>query len=429
MAGESAGTISGANLTLTASARASLQLSGGAVAGDIYLPDLAVDPTLGGVPSITLQGNGDDDAYGRGFIHLAASDAPLILNANGGTLAIASEISDQITGLAGVLPGAAAIVSGATPACNAAGAAYTTKINFNAVDDLGNTVALTAYFTKTAADVWQAALFDAGGTFPHSSVLATTMLTWNGSSFSGDPLVATLASDDQLRVDLSGLTQVNGTVSSQLKDTTPLSRRRQSRDFRFRAEIHHHRQRRRRGRADDHPLFLADGGQHLAGRGVRRLHRSERRRIPLHFRPAWGGDADFRRRRRCQLRRPVLAFRRERRRPRAEPFRADAGHIFQPLVQRGHVSHPQSDHRLRLRLVRSGSDRGGRRHGEAWRPGRFAGGVEIASGTTLELGASRDSAPWGPGSAQFFQVATVDNSGAPITVNVYVSPTDPVATR
>ena len=223
IAGESAGTISGSNLTLTPATSANLRAAGLTDAGDVYLPDLAVDSKLGRAPSIIIQGDGGDDAYGRGFIHLAASDGPLVLDANGGTLAITSDISDQIAGLAGFLPGAAAIVSGATPAANQAGANYTTRINFNAVDDFGNTLALTAYFTKTAADTWEVTLFqNTGGSFPYASVLATTTLAWNGSSFSGDPLVATLASGDDLRVDLSGLTQINGSVSGELNDVTPV---------------------------------------------------------------------------------------------------------------------------------------------------------------------------------------------------------------
>lgn len=96
------------------------------------------------------------------------------------------------------LPSSATAVAAANlPSTNSAGAAYSAKTSLVAHDNLGTEVTLDIYFTKTAANTWEVAVYDraaagAGGGFPYSSpALSTTTLNFSGTTGALDTSGAT----------------------------------------------------------------------------------------------------------------------------------------------------------------------------------------------------------------------------------------------
>jgi flagellar hook protein FlgE len=116
------------------------------------------------------------------------------------------------------LPANAAVVAAANlPSTNAATATFTSKTSLTTFDNLGNSVLLDVYFSKTGANSWEATVYNsadaaAGGGFPYSApALATQTLTFsatNGSLASGSPLTLAIPGGASLSLDMSNLTQL-----------------------------------------------------------------------------------------------------------------------------------------------------------------------------------------------------------------------------
>jgi flagellar hook protein FlgE len=82
------------------------------------------------------------------------------------------------------------------PSGNLATAAFTAKTSLVTYDNLGNQVTLDVYFTKTAAETWEVAVFNqadaTGGGFPYASgPLATETLTFDATTGQLDTASAT----------------------------------------------------------------------------------------------------------------------------------------------------------------------------------------------------------------------------------------------
>ncbi len=121
------------------------------------------------------------------------------------------------------LPAGAAIIAAADrpPTNTTASAQYTAKTSIQTFDNLGNVVVLDVYFTKTAANTWEAAVYDhanasAAGGFPYTPVapLTTENYTFDGVTgklTSADKsLSVTVPNGQALEIDLSATKQLAG---------------------------------------------------------------------------------------------------------------------------------------------------------------------------------------------------------------------------
>lgn len=120
------------------------------------------------------------------------------------------------------LPSAEAIVTGTTAGGNLATSEFTSKTSIVAYDSLGDRILLDVYFTKTADETWEVAVFDQAGATPNTSfpyaspALATTTLNFDATSGQltgasptditftvpgGEPLTVNLANMSQLATD------------------------------------------------------------------------------------------------------------------------------------------------------------------------------------------------------------------------------------
>jgi flagellar hook protein FlgE len=119
----------------------------------------------------------------------------------------------------------AAIVPGASlPSTNSATAVFTSKSSLIAIDNLGGEVLLDFYYTKTALNTWEVAVYDRAGataatSFPYASAaLATTTLQFdplNGqlATASADDITLTVPGGAALTIDLSNMSQLNYTFT------------------------------------------------------------------------------------------------------------------------------------------------------------------------------------------------------------------------
>jgi flagellar hook protein FlgE len=121
------------------------------------------------------------------------------------------------------LPADATVVAAANlPSANAATATYSAKSSLVAYDNLGKEVMLDLYYTKTAANTWQVAVFDhskaATGTtpFPYAAggLLGTQTLTFDGTTgkldtASATSITFTVPNGASLKLDLSKMTQLS----------------------------------------------------------------------------------------------------------------------------------------------------------------------------------------------------------------------------
>ncbi|HZL01068.1 MAG TPA: flagellar basal body FlgE domain-containing protein, partial [Caulobacteraceae bacterium] len=207
----------------------------GASNAEIYVPSLVAGASIT-ITSPTGSGSGSGSTIasgtgvlGPGTLDLSPGGQPLTLQGGATPLTVDSNIIDaQLPSLAGGLSAHAPIIGAPTAGSNAAGAQYSQEISFAAHDDLGTTVQLNAYLTRTAANVWQLAVYDAGtaaasGVFPYTSgPLATTNLTFAGGSLvNADPLALTLSDGRTLDLDIAGLTQSDAYVSGNLDAASP----------------------------------------------------------------------------------------------------------------------------------------------------------------------------------------------------------------
>jgi flagellar hook protein FlgE len=118
------------------------------------------------------------------------------------------------------LPSAGAIVPAADlPSANAATAAPTAKSSLVTYDNLGGEALLDVYFSKTAANTWEVAVFDraaasATGGFPYSAgPLATTALSFDPSNgqlaaASANALAIPVSNGQSLTLDLAAMSQL-----------------------------------------------------------------------------------------------------------------------------------------------------------------------------------------------------------------------------
>ncbi len=116
------------------------------------------------------------------------------------------------------LPAAADIVAaGSLPSDNVAGSTYTNKTSLVVYDNLGGEVLLDIYFTKTAANTWEVAVYNqadgtAGTGFPYSSpALATQSLTFdpaNGQLAGGGTISLAVPGGATFQLDMSEMTQL-----------------------------------------------------------------------------------------------------------------------------------------------------------------------------------------------------------------------------
>lgn len=127
--------------------------------------------------------------------------------------------------LTGNLDSGASVDSGTLPAANSASSTYTSMTPVTAYDDLGNSVTLNVYATKTGANTWEVDVYNAadaasGGGFPYSAgPLATQALTFDPTSgaLSSTPTSLSVAvpGGSSLSLDVSALTQVSSSTSVQ----------------------------------------------------------------------------------------------------------------------------------------------------------------------------------------------------------------------
>ena len=123
------------------------------------------------------------------------------------------------------LPSTASIIAAADlPSANAATAKYTATNSLVAYDDLGAPVTLDIYFSKTAANTWEAAVYNhadaaAAGGFPYANpALGTQTLNFdptNGTMTGATPLALAIPNGQTVNLDLSPTTQLASTFSVQ----------------------------------------------------------------------------------------------------------------------------------------------------------------------------------------------------------------------
>lgn len=118
------------------------------------------------------------------------------------------------------LPASADIVTGSLPSSNASGAEYSQKSSMVVYDNLGGQVILDIYYTKTADDTWEVAVYDQAdaapdSSFPYaSSALQTETITFD--SVTGDlagasptSITVNVPGGAALEIDLSELSQLS----------------------------------------------------------------------------------------------------------------------------------------------------------------------------------------------------------------------------
>lgn len=115
------------------------------------------------------------------------------------------------------LPASATLTPpGQLPSTNAAGATYAAKTSLTVYDNLGNSVVLDVYYSKTAANTWEMTVYDSAsataGGFPYSTpAIATQTLNFdpaNGSISGGSTLTFTAPNGGPVTLDMSNTTQL-----------------------------------------------------------------------------------------------------------------------------------------------------------------------------------------------------------------------------
>ncbi len=154
--------------------------------------------------------NGIPSTVANGFEGLEAvqiSDTELLADASTAATFVAN------------LPSDAAIVTGTTAGGNIAASEFTSKTSIVAYDNLGGRKLLDVYFTKTADNTWEVAVFDQADaspttSFPYASApLVTDTLTFDptsGNLAGGSPTSLTFTVPDgaSLTVDMPDVTQL-----------------------------------------------------------------------------------------------------------------------------------------------------------------------------------------------------------------------------
>jgi flagellar hook protein FlgE len=203
--------------------------------------DLAIDGNgffvvqdASGNPFLTRAGSFVPDAEGRlvnaaGFYlsgySYANGDPSMVVNGFAGLEPVtisgsgleANPSTDAV--FAANLPADADIVTGTLPSANAAGSEYTQKSSMVVYDNLGGQVILDIYYTKTAANTWEVAVFDQadaapGTSFPYAAgPLSTQTISFDGTTgdlagASATDIVIPVPNGSSLTVDLADMTQL-----------------------------------------------------------------------------------------------------------------------------------------------------------------------------------------------------------------------------
>lgn len=162
-------------------------------------------------------------------VDISAGPAPTSATGFGGL----TDVKIDMTGLvatpssaasfAANLPSTAAIVAPANlPSANGAGATPTAKASLVAYNNLGEAVTLDIFMTKTAANTWEATVFDhaaAGplGGFPYTAgPLGTTTMTFdpaNGKVVTPASLSVAVPNGATIPIDFAGMTQLGAPYS------------------------------------------------------------------------------------------------------------------------------------------------------------------------------------------------------------------------
>jgi flagellar hook protein FlgE len=156
--------------------------------------------------------NGDPDVVANGLTGLEV--------VNISQTELAATPSTEGTFTANVPADADIVAAADLPSANAATATYSAKTSLVTYDDLGGQVVLDVYFTKTAADTWEATVFDhadaaTGGGFPYTSgALVTETLDFDPTTgqlttASANSLSVPVPNGETLELDLAGMTQLN----------------------------------------------------------------------------------------------------------------------------------------------------------------------------------------------------------------------------
>jgi len=138
-------------------------------------------------------------------------------------LALRAVPSDAGAILANLPADAATVAAPDLPSANAASATYSARTSLVSYDTLGREVTLDFYFSKTAPETWEVAVYDragaaSGGPFPYaSSALATATLSFNATTgrLSGGPtsLAVPVPGGSTVEIDVAGLSQFAGAFS------------------------------------------------------------------------------------------------------------------------------------------------------------------------------------------------------------------------
>lgn len=126
--------------------------------------------------------------------------------------------SDEGTLLANLPADATIIAPASLPSANAPSASFSSRTSLVSYDTLGREVTLDFYFSKTAPDTWEVAVYDraaaaADGSFPYAGpALTTTTLTFSDGLLDGAPgsITVPIPGGSDVAIDISEMTQYAG---------------------------------------------------------------------------------------------------------------------------------------------------------------------------------------------------------------------------
>ncbi|MEM7069747.1 MAG: flagellar hook protein FlgE [Pseudomonadota bacterium] len=153
------------------------------------------------------------------------NSAPLIANGFGGlaeinvgVLELTAEPTTSADLLTNLPSNATVTPAGSLPSDNVAGSLHSGKTSLLVYDSLGNERTVDVYFAKTAANTWEAAVYDAGGAtnggFPYASAALTTATLnfdpTNGYVVGGGPtnLGFTVPGGEAVNLNMTGISQL-----------------------------------------------------------------------------------------------------------------------------------------------------------------------------------------------------------------------------
>jgi flagellar hook protein FlgE len=189
-----------------------------------------------GVPYLTRAGSFVPDGNGflvnaagftlMGYDYASGEPAPVVngfdgltaVNIASGSLSATASTSGVFT--ANLDESAAIVAPGLLPSTNAATAEYTSKSSLVVYDNLGGEVLLDFYYTKTAANTWEVAVFDRANAAPNTSfpytapALATQTLQFdpaNGllAGASATDISLTVPGGAPVTIDLARMSQLS----------------------------------------------------------------------------------------------------------------------------------------------------------------------------------------------------------------------------